>query len=327
MTNDNNTTNHETASVADSSGPSRRTRSMLGFAGGIAATLLAGVVFAATSTNAAPADGESTFVPLTPCRLFDTRPDSNIGPRSTPLGDDETMTQQVTGNNGECAVPADATAIAINATAVDATAPSFATFFPSDAARPNSSNLNYVPGQAPTPNKVDVKLSDHGQMSVYNAFGEVHLLADVMGYYTDEAYNLTNDRVDALVSAFPKVEAAVGDGISGITADEVVVASLTVESSTGGRVIVDSTASVASSIDEAGVLCAISADGTLGYDNNEFQRWRAGDGELDAGQLAGTRMFTVGSGTHEFSLVCRSLFSDGADVANANLTALHVGTM
>lgn len=304
----------------------RRRNTAIGFAGGIAATLLAGIAFATATTSAAPADGESTFVPMTPCRLFDTRPDTNIGPRDRALGGDETMTQQVTGVNGDCDVPADATAIAINATAVDATAPSFATFFPSDAPRPNSSNLNYVPGQAPTPNKIDVKLSPTGEMSIYNAFGEVHMLADVTGYYTNQAYNLTDSRVEALLSIIPKATSDVGDGVANIGEDEVVVASVTIESNTGGRVILNSATSVTASVDEAGVRCAISDDGTLGDDNDHYQSWRGGTGALDAAQLAGTRAFDVGIGTHEFSLVCRSLFTIGANVANANLTALHIGT-
>lgn len=80
-----------------------------------------------------------------PCRLVDTRPDSQVGPKGTPVaaGDAAAYTIQVTGGSGRCtdalAVPADATAVAINVTAVAPVAPagrSYLTVFPADADRP-----------------------------------------------------------------------------------------------------------------------------------------------------------------------------------------------
>ncbi len=100
-------------------------------------------------------------MPITPCRLIDTRsdPSLNIGPRNTPLAANDTFTAQVTGTNGHCTIPAAATGISLNVTAVTPTAPSFMTVFPSDVTRPVVSNLDYVAGAAAIPNKVDVKLS------------------------------------------------------------------------------------------------------------------------------------------------------------------------
>ena len=47
------------------------------------------------------------YVPITPCRLFDTRPaPQNVGPRATPIGQGETFTLQVRGANGNCNIPA-----------------------------------------------------------------------------------------------------------------------------------------------------------------------------------------------------------------------------
>ena len=147
-------------------------------------------VLAATATTAVAAsrDGEpSAFVPMTPCRLLDTRPEPDrVGSRSEPIAAGETYIQQVTGNNGNCTVPDSATAISMNATAVGATAPSFATFFPADAEMPHASSLNYVPGQPPVPNQIDVRLSADGAIGIYNAYGSVDLIVDVAGYYTGE---------------------------------------------------------------------------------------------------------------------------------------------
>lgn len=136
-------------------------------------------------TNAATAPGgRSAFVPITPCRLFDTRPaPDNVGPRNTPLSGGETYVQQVTGANGNCTVPIDAVGIALNVTAVNGTVASFLTLWPSDAPRPLASNLNWVANAPATPNKVDVRLSGDGKVSLYSLAGTVNVLADVVGYY------------------------------------------------------------------------------------------------------------------------------------------------
>jgi hypothetical protein len=151
------------------------------------------------SASATPSADEATFVPITPCRLADTRPDPsvNVGPRTTPLGPNETYTLQATGTNGHCVIPATATGLALNVTAVSPSAASFMTLFPSDVGRPQASNLNYQAGSPATPNKVDVKLSADGKISVYNLAGTVHLLADVVGYYTHQGLQ---DLVDGLAT-------------------------------------------------------------------------------------------------------------------------------
>jgi hypothetical protein len=155
-------------------------------AAGVAMSVGVGAAFAGVGAGAASDPEEATFVPIVPCRLVDTRPAEqfNVGPRDTPLGPADTHVQQVTGANGACTIPADATGVALNVTAVEPTAASYFTAFPSDAARPTVSNLNFLPGSPPTPNKVDVRLSADGQVSFFNLAGEVHLVADVAGYYT-----------------------------------------------------------------------------------------------------------------------------------------------
>jgi hypothetical protein len=147
----------------------------------LAATVgLALTVGVGNAANSAP----GSFLPIVPCRLVDTRPDSQVGPRGTPIGPDTAVTVTVHGINGNCTIPTTAVGIATNTTAVNATAASFLTVYPADAAtRPTASNLNYVPGSPPTPNQVTVGLSGDGKINVFNRFGSVDVVIDIVGYY------------------------------------------------------------------------------------------------------------------------------------------------
>lgn len=148
--------------------------------------------------------GAATFVPVNPCRLFDTRPEFAIGDRTEPLGPDDTHTVNAVGTAGECELPTGASGLVLNVTAVDATQLTFLTIWPADEPQPNASSLNPSPGGPPTPNAVSVDLSDAGSFSVYNYQGSVHVLADVVGYYTDHQHDdryYTEAEVDARVAA------------------------------------------------------------------------------------------------------------------------------
>jgi len=150
--------------------------------GAVVAVLLGGS--AVLTASAAGSPSASALVPMTPCRLFDTRAGSdNIGPRATPLGNNETYTVAVWGANGNCTIPSGATGVSLGVVVVNPTAASFLTVFPADAARPLSSNMNWVSGQAPTPNAVTAALSNDGRMSLYNLAGTVDVLVDIVGYY------------------------------------------------------------------------------------------------------------------------------------------------
>ncbi len=129
----------------------------------------------------------SSFVAITPCRLFDTRAGAAIGPRSTALKAGDTFTAQVTGTNGKCTIPATATGVALNVTIANPTAESYLTVFPADATQPLSSNLNWTASSSPTPNGVTVLLSATGAASFYNFAGSVDVLADAVGYYVTAA--------------------------------------------------------------------------------------------------------------------------------------------
>jgi len=126
----------------------------------------------------------STFVGIAPCRLFDTRPaPDNVGDRSTPLAAGEELTRQVRGANGNCNIPATATAIAYNLT-IPTSINGFLTIFPADAARPNSSSINPVAGEQVKANSGIVGLSATGAIKLFTLTGPVNAILDITGYYT-----------------------------------------------------------------------------------------------------------------------------------------------
>ncbi|MFP5489254.1 MAG: hypothetical protein ACLGHQ_13220, partial [Acidimicrobiia bacterium] len=65
---------------------------------------------------------------------------------------------------------------------------SFFTVYPADASLPDTSNLNFVNNQPPSPNKVDVGLSAGGQIKIYNDEGTAHAAVDIFGYYIDHGH-------------------------------------------------------------------------------------------------------------------------------------------
>ncbi|MFW2336531.1 hypothetical protein [Ilumatobacter sp.] len=158
-----------------------------------------GIGHATTSTGEKP-----IYLPIEPCRLADTRPAFQVGPRSTPLGAAETYDLSGWGAVGNCTLPADTAGLALNVTAVDPTAPTFLTLFPDGTTLPLASHLNPTPGQPPTPNAVNVDLSDAGKFSIYNLAGNVHIAIDVVGIYDDHNHD---DRYYQKSETYTKTEA------------------------------------------------------------------------------------------------------------------------
>ena len=333
------TTNTITAHhVTTSPSSSGRFRQAVGFGAGIVATLTAGIVFAAAGASAGPGADEATFVPITPCRLFDTRPaPDNVGERATPLGANDIHIQQVTGTNGNCVIPTDATAVALNATAVGATAPSFGTFYPADAPLPDSSNLNYGPGQAATPNKVDVKLSADGKVAVFNKFGSVNMLADITGYYTNTGLQqLDAQLAEVTAKADEALELAQLESMM-VTNDDIPltlgvlgavqnVASLTIEGGElpGGarQASVHYSINVGTNNATNNVECGISTGDEL--QQPFVQNWEPGaiqDGS-PAGSLSGHRIVHVDSeASKSVNLLCRNEGNGFMVLDNAVMTA------
>ena len=154
---------------------------------GAAMAVIAGI----GGLGAAFASGnESATVPITPCRLLDTRPRPlNVGGRNTPLGGAQTMTLQVTGRLTNCNIPVTATGVVLNVTAVNGSAESYMTVWPAGLGRPTAANLNWRGGSGPTPNQVTAGLSAIGTLSIYNNAGTVDIVVDAAAYLTGTTPN------------------------------------------------------------------------------------------------------------------------------------------
>ncbi|MFG2908897.1 hypothetical protein ACGF13_27975, partial [Kitasatospora sp. NPDC048286] len=139
----------------------------------------------AFTVTAATAPTRSRFVPIDPARFLDTR--DGTGAPAQRVGPDGVVNLQVSGVNG---VPATGvTAVVMNVTAVSPTGSGHITVHPDGQPMPNVSNLNYQAGQT-VPNLVTVPVVN-GKVNLRNSAGDVDLIADVNGYYTDAATGST----------------------------------------------------------------------------------------------------------------------------------------
>jgi hypothetical protein len=150
------------------------------------AALVAALTAVATPAGAAPdlrpsATAGGTFHAVQPTRILDTR--NGIGAAVNPVPGDTTLDFQVTGRGG---IPASGVgSVVLNVTAVDPTSEGFLTVYPAGNPRPtpaNPSSLNFSAGQN-VANAVTSTLGAGGVLTVYNAFGNTHVLADVVGWY------------------------------------------------------------------------------------------------------------------------------------------------
>jgi len=133
------------------------------------------------TTPAPTTPGSVDFVPLPPVRLADTRAgfttidgaDASGGLRDV----GSTLELHVAGRGG---VALNASAVALNVTAVDAVAPGFATAWPCGETRPTASNLNFDTG-ATVPNAVLAKVGAGGNVCLFTS-QPIHFVVDVTGY-------------------------------------------------------------------------------------------------------------------------------------------------
>ncbi len=133
--------------------------------------------------------GGLQFFPLSaPVRLLDTRPSQQaVVHPGVPLSPNQALTLPGQFSSGGITVPAGAQALVGNAT-VDNTvnAPAgFATLYPSGAALPLASNLNFVPGTV-RPNAFTVGLGSDGKFNLLSNTGG-NFIIDITGYYAPPA--------------------------------------------------------------------------------------------------------------------------------------------
>lgn len=142
----------------------------------------------AEATSAA----EAAMVPVDLTRIVDSR--EAVGVAKAPENN-EVMQIQVTGEvdtvSGttkakKTVVPAGASAVVLNMTAVDAKSGGYFTAWKNGDARPSTSNINFMQGDI-VANGAVVPLDSSGKISVF-ARGSADILLDVAGYYRDGTY-------------------------------------------------------------------------------------------------------------------------------------------
>ncbi|MCB0968537.1 MAG: DUF1501 domain-containing protein [Ilumatobacter sp.] len=114
------------------------------------------------------------FHPIAPTRIFDTR----LGGGAA-VGAGQLVRVPVAGVAG---IPATGvTAVVANVTAVNPSHPMHFTVYPGGQTKPETSNLNSVPGRT-VPNLVVMAVGADGHIEVFNSHGATHCLVDVFGY-------------------------------------------------------------------------------------------------------------------------------------------------
>ena len=136
-------------------------------------------------------DRDLVFVPVTPCRIIDTRVAGGAITANTVRSFDVSSVTSYAaqgGENSNCngvGAAGSFAAAAINFTVVTPGGAGYITAFPFGATQPLAATVNYVAGDV-RGNFAVVKL-DQGaaanELSVYT-FAQTHLVADIVGYYT-----------------------------------------------------------------------------------------------------------------------------------------------
>jgi hypothetical protein len=153
---------------------------------GLTSIAVPGFAVSPAQAALAPTAGQSTYVPVDPVRLFDTR-DGTGGVPQQQVGPGQTLDVVLRGVNG---VPDTATAVVLNVTATRGDASTDIRVYPTPSSSttqpPTVSNLNLTP-LTTAANLVTVKIGDAGRVRFRNGAGSIDLLADLSGYYVEGA--------------------------------------------------------------------------------------------------------------------------------------------
>jgi hypothetical protein len=183
----------------------RRVTSMLAIAGSVTAAVAIGLSASAWASgppgpNLAsltasprlvsprpPARTETSFVPITPCRIVDTLiAGGKLGNgtvRTYVVGGKTGFAPQG-GTTGGCGIPISATAIAATVTAPTPVARGFLRTFPANRSEPGATTLSYLGGlSANTGATIPIQSGAAAALKVKNHGGPTHLIIDVSGYY------------------------------------------------------------------------------------------------------------------------------------------------
>ena len=166
----------------------------------------AGLIFDASGYFVAGASG-STYVPLTPARILDTRTGSGLTGQFT---SGAPRSFAVSGRGG---VPAGAVAVTGNLTVVEPSSGGYLYVGPVAASTPPSSSLNVLKGDTRAAS-VTVKLDGSGRLGVVwtgSVGAKAHVLFDVTGYFVNSSAGATFYPLDAA----RVLDTRVGNGLAG----------------------------------------------------------------------------------------------------------------
>jgi len=118
------------------------------------------------------------FVPITPCRVVDTR--NANGPFGGPLISTGT-TRSFTIPSGSCGIPATAQAYSLNVAVVPSTVLGYLTVWPTGQMQPQVATLNSLDGRIKS-NAAIVPAGTNGAVSVYST-NDTQVILDINGYF------------------------------------------------------------------------------------------------------------------------------------------------
>lgn len=124
--------------------------------------------------------GPFRFVPVTPCRLVDTRPEGgkagSFGPPFVPGGGVRVVPVAL----GSCDIPATATAFSMNITVIPRGSLAYLIAYPTGQTRPNASTLNSFEGRV-VANAAMVPAGIGGSISIF-VTNDTDVVVDINGY-------------------------------------------------------------------------------------------------------------------------------------------------
>jgi len=130
------------------------------------------------STGTITNTGALRFIPVTPCRVLDTRGAFGVfGGPMMPAN----SSRDVPIPSGPCGIPATAQAYSLNVTAVPPGQLTYLTVWPSGQTQPNVSTLNSFDGRI-VANAAIVPAGTNGSITMY-ASNQTHVILDIDGYF------------------------------------------------------------------------------------------------------------------------------------------------
>ncbi|MFM7063157.1 MAG: leishmanolysin-related zinc metalloendopeptidase, partial [Actinomycetes bacterium] len=158
----------------------------------VALVLLAAGAVAGPVSDAEPAAAVtpgSLYVPLTPCRVLDTRSGGgalqpNVARNVQVAGTGAAIAAQG-GTPGGCGVPSTATAVEMAVSAVNPVGNGFLRIWPAGETAPTATFVNYAAGQSTTNTGAVTRAATSPDLTLQAFVAATEVVVDVQGYYTE----------------------------------------------------------------------------------------------------------------------------------------------